>query len=1285
MISVQVGLVPTRPDLRFPQRAAENLLFPGYYYSERAGLNSLTEVANTVISIVYQGMIKLTALVRLAVGCSLVALLCVTALAMTQEAAARPDNRPVNVGAVRQAHVDPHTIILPVVDGRDIRFTRLSTEDGLSQSMVWQIVQDDQGFMWFGSQYGLNRYDGYKFKVFRHQPGVANSLSGVYIYSLFKDRSGTLWVGCDEFLDKFDPVTETFTHYRIDIAGSEGETVPVTTISQDNKGLLWLGTRRGLYRFSPSTGQIIHYRHDPNNPLSLSSDEIRTTGEDREGTFWVGTHEGLDAFDRDTGKVTLHVPLENLAPTSFYEDRFGVFWIFQLTGGGLAVFDRKTNTVTRYSFHKGHLSDSLLTGVMTAFEDRDGTLWFGTYGDGLVKFDRRGRKFIRYRNEPTKPDSLSEDNVITLFQDREGDIWTGMFMLAPNRFSTRPPLFEKFKHEPGNPDSLNGTMVNGIYEDRKGILWITTIGALNRIDRNTGQYNFYQTAGPGVSPRPIAIAEDRSGFLWLGSDSHGLTRFDPKTGALKTFRHSPTDRFSLSNDVVDRLLIDHNGTLWATTFDGLDRFDPATSHFTVYKPDKQSGALVDIEIKEDPQGALWIGTHSSGLQRFDPTAGRFTAVYQHEANDPTSLSNNRVNSVHIDHAGTMWVGTQDGLDRFDPKTGKFKTYVEQNGLSGNVVSCILDDERGNLWMSTNNGLSQFDPSKQTFRNYSAADGLPGADLTGWGACFKSSSGEMFFGGFSGGIAFHPDKVADSPYIPPVVLTDFRLFDRPVTVGADSPLKRSIEFSSALRLSHNQNVFSLEFSALSYFNPSTNRYRYKLDGLDREWHEVGSSQRLATYTTLPARMYTFRVQGATSRGAWSEPGLELAIEIMPPWWNTWWFRAVCVVLSVTLLGGFYRWRIRQLRREEKNLRDVVETIPAMAFSTRPDGSTEFVNRPWLDYTGLSEKANLDSGWQLTIHPDDLDEHLSKWQASLATGAPFENEARHRDANGAYRWFLVRAVPLRDEHGNVLKWYGTLTDIEDRKRSEQERENARKLQASLAHENRVSMMGELAASLSHELRQPITAAILNAATCLQWLTRDKPDVEEARGAASRIMRDGTRAAEIIDRLRSFYKKGAPPEREPIDVNEVVREMLVLLRSEAIRYSINMRTNLAPELPTATADRVQLQQVLMNLMLNGIEAMKETGGEITVKTEMNPDGQLLISVSDTGAGLPTDESDQIFSAFFTTKPQGSGMGLAISRSLIESHGGRLWANANDGRGATFQFTLPVEVTRSSPSLDR
>ncbi len=491
----------------------------------------------------------------------------------------------------------------------------------------------------------------------------------------------------------------------------------------------------------------------------------------------------------------------------------------------------------------------------------------------------------------------------------------------------------------------------------------------------------------------------------------------------------------------------------------------------------------------------------------------------------------------------------------------------------------------------------------------------------------------------------------------------------------------------------------------------------------------------------------------------------------------------------------------LRKSEKELRDTIDTIPATVWSALPNGSNIYANKRFVEYTGLSAEQTAGSGWQAAIHPDDLERHSGKWMEAIATGKPHESEARFRRSDGQYRWHLDRGVPLRDEDGNIVKWYGVVTDIEDRKHAEQalqrseaylaeaqrlsqtgswawspdqdikywsdecyrvlsfdpqdglprfedffqrlhpddqpgfreliqtairekaeweadyrivhpdgpvrdihvvghpvlstsghlvefvgtvidvterkcaeqEREKLRHLEADLAHINRVSTLGEMAASLSHELKQPITATISNAKACMRWLKRDKPDLEEACEASKRIVEDGKRAAHIIDRLRSLYKK-APPKRELAEINEIIGEMAVLLRGEANRYGVSIRTNLAADLPRISADRVQLQQVLMNLMLNGIEAMKEMGGVLTVKSELDQDGRMLISVSDTGVGLPAEKPDQIFSAFFTTKPQGSGMGLAISRSIIDSHGGRLWATANDGRGATFHFTLPT-----------
>jgi PAS domain S-box-containing protein len=325
----------------------------------------------------------------------------------------------------------------------------------------------------------------------------------------------------------------------------------------------------------------------------------------------------------------------------------------------------------------------------------------------------------------------------------------------------------------------------------------------------------------------------------------------------------------------------------------------------------------------------------------------------------------------------------------------------------------------------------------------------------------------------------------------------------------------------------------------------------------------------------------------------------------------------------------------------------------------------MNKGWLEYTGLSREEA--SGWEKTIHPDDLNRITGRWRASERTGQPLDYEARlRRGSDGVYRWFLIRAVPVQDKRGNIVKWCGAATDIEDRKRAEQ-------LQADLTHISRVNAMGELVASISHELAQPIMASTVNAKASLRWLQHDPPELTEARKGTEKIIEAGALASEIINRLRSLYKK-APPKQELVAINEVIGEMAGMMRGEARGHGVSIRTDLKDDLPMTVADRVQLQQVLMNLMLNGIEAMKDTGGVLAVKSQLGEDGQIHVSIHDTGPGLPLGKADQIFDAFFTTKPQGSGMGLAISKSIVESQGGRIWANGDGGRGATFHFTLPV-----------
>jgi signal transduction histidine kinase/ligand-binding sensor domain-containing protein len=796
--------------------------------------------------------------------------------------------------------LDPLLEKINLVDGNDIRFQRLSAGTGLSQTRVAWLVQDKVGFMWFGTQYGLNRYDGYKSKVFKHEPGHPDSLSCVYVRSLLVDHAGTLWVGCDRFLDRFDPATETFKHYRIYTEISNGLPTPIDRIHEDHEGVLWLATAKGLYRFDPTSGRTTRYSHNPDDPSSIAATRINVAAEDREGRLWVASAGGLDQLDAGTGKVLRHSPF-HAEVTEFHEDEFGMFW---MTGNelscALASWNLKTDTVKCHSLDyslKGIPSKAIISEIV---ESRRGIMWLSSTA-GLLKFDRTANKVIRYHNNPIDRESLESDNLIFLYQDHEGNIWTCFQAAEPNFFSEEPLPFQNFTYQRG---SLVNPLVTSIYEDKNGILWIGSMGGLNRIDRRTGTN--IVPAGSGVGNEILSILEDGKGVLFAGTFHKGLQEIKRNTGEVSPYPRGLPPQYA---SPIMQLTYDREGTLWAAMYGGVGRLDPATGRFVMYSPENDN-TIQYQKITEDKEGFLWLGAQS-GLHRFDPRTGQFK-IYGHQPDDPESLSDNRVNSLHFDQQGTLWVGTQDGLSRFNRQKGTFTNYYEKDGLAGDVVSCIQEDRNGVLWMGTNKGLSGFDAHSQQFRNFSAADGLPGQDLTGWGTCNQNPSGEMFFGGFSGATAFFPDKIANSSFVPRTVLTDFRLSGNPVLIGAGSVLKQSITWTDSITLSHQQNIFSIEFSALSFFNAETNRYRYKLDGLDTDWHEVGSNERTANYTTLPAATYTFEVQGATSRGPWSQPGAVLRIKILPAWYQTVWFRSICVTAFLLLLWAAYLLRLNELR-------------------------------------------------------------------------------------------------------------------------------------------------------------------------------------------------------------------------------------------------------------------------------------------------------------------------------------------------------------------------------------
>jgi ligand-binding sensor domain-containing protein/signal transduction histidine kinase len=828
---------------------------------------------------------------------------------------------------------EPEFVKLALSEGKDIRFAHLSSKEGLSPGQIRDIVQDDQGFLWFNTSSFLNRYDGYKFKSYTRDPAHLNYPTGGYLNFVFKDRSGLLWIASNESLDRFDPVTETSTRFPIDAKSRGSLQRPVQHISQDRAGILWLATEAGLYRLDPASGTLNRYSHDPADTASLSSSVVRSTYEDREGTLWVCTTTSLEALDRHTGSVRERIRLN--VPESIFvkvlEDHAGVLWIAYLSGNGLASYDRHTRRLTLYSFKQREPPATALSGVQAIHEDADGNLWLATSGSGLVKVDSDRRTAVLYRHSPSDPDSISEDVLMPVFEDKEGNTWVGTATTGVNRFERKPPPFQRYRHEPANPQSLLRTWVTSVYADSQENVWVGSRFGVTRIDGNSGKYSFFGEAGSAPKALSntfvISIVEDRSGYLWFGTYG-GLNRYDPRTGRFASFRHDPADSHSLSNDTVYSLIVDHRGMLWAGTGDGLSRLDdPAIGRFRSWKAEPADASPQDVTaIAEDSSGVLWLiaGT----LQRFDPATERFTAYridplepgrFERESSPFLVRSGKRISPgtsfLAIDHSGLLWVATANGLMHFDRKSEQFASYDERDGLPASVVHGILEDRDGKLWVSTAGGLSRFDPAAKTFTNFYEGDGLAGSAFEGYPAACRSRRGRMFFGSRSGLTSFWPEQiVVEQPSPPPVVLTQFSLRNLPVSPGSGSVLAKSITYTPSLTLSHDENIFSFEFAALSYVDPQRNQYRFMLEPLDHSWNRVDPSHRTANFTRVPAGNYTLRVQGSNDRGVWNEQGVTLRLEVLPPWWGTLWFRITCVGLLLALLWAGYQLRVRQLHQQ-----------------------------------------------------------------------------------------------------------------------------------------------------------------------------------------------------------------------------------------------------------------------------------------------------------------------------------------------------------------------------------
>ncbi len=814
------------------------------------------------------------------------------------------------------------------------KFTRLDAEDGLSHNRVTCFLKDDQGFMWVGTISGLNRFDGYHFKTFRFNPADTNSILSNSINSLFKGPGGQVWINTSEGVTIYDPAKESFiraTSAQFKQYGIPGGTI--TSIQKDAEGNFWfLHQLLGLFRYNPATLSTVHIEHRPADSTSVAASPITSFKISK--SMWLIHQNGvLEELDAVNTKVIYRTDeLSDLYRQQEYNyaltiDRDDDLWIYVTnTQQGVFYFNqgskklRQVNTMTSGS----RLNTNLVSGIV---EDNKGKIWIGTDHGGINLLDKKDFSIRYLLNETEDEKSLSQNSATTIYKDNEGIIWVGTYKKGINYYHEDVAKFHLYRHAVSDAGSLSYDDVNRFVEDEKGNLWIgTNGGGLIYFDRakNTFKTYLHQPANTNSLSSNVIVSLfiDHEKKLWIGTFLGGLDSFDGKS--FTHYKHNPADGGSLSNDNVWEILEDSQHNLWIGTLNGgLDLFDSKRKIFLHYKSGEgnalKSNAI--FALLEDRNKNLWIGT-TNGIDLLEKKTGRFVH-YAQDNNKKGSLSNNNVLSLLEDHDGLIWIGTQEGLNFFDPQKNEFKTFRREDGLPHNTILTLLEDEEGHLWIGTPSGLSNLVigkmPNEFTFRNYDELDGLQGREFND-NAALKLRSKELVFGGANGFNVFDPQKIRFNKTIPKVVLTDFDVFNKEVTIGqeveGDVLLNKSISETAKIKLKHRDNVFSIEFAALNFLHPQKNKYKYKLEGFDKDWVAADGSSRRVTYTNLNPGDYTFRVIASNNDGYWNEEGATLAITILPPFWKS---STAMFIYVMLIIGGLVLSQQIILQRERMKVR------------------------------------------------------------------------------------------------------------------------------------------------------------------------------------------------------------------------------------------------------------------------------------------------------------------------------------------------------------------------------
>ncbi len=1052
------------------------------------------------------------------------------------------------------------------LESQQIHFRHLTIDDGLSQNAVLSIIQDKQGYMWFGTKDGLNRYDGYNFRVFQNDPADTFSISSNYISSLFQSSGGNIWVGTlNGDLDLYHPDKETFT--RIPLPNNESR---ITCIEEDSTGSLWFGTEgNGVFRFSRSSAhapvKTEHFLHSLNTG-SLSSNFISSIRTDSKGVVWLGTAEGLDKFD-DKQNSFKHYKIETRsadAPpfppyngiTAIRQLQEGSLWLG--TPSGLVDFNI---TKGDYSFFPHHYTVfrfgwGMITDIVAA---HDGNLWLATPGE-LMLFDPSARQYRYITNDPMNAGSVSYNSVSGLWCDRTGIIWIGTPGAGINIYDPKANRFSLLTRKDVTGSRITGFSVRAICDDDEGNVWIST-EVLYKWNRKTGELKSFET----TSTRPDdfgntgawSIVKDNNGILWLGT-SQGLFSYDPVTEKYRLYKYDPGDSSGVPEKEVDAVFVDNHNRIWiATEYYFSELIDSSRGKFIHYRYNTSSARNIAAHpaIYQDKNDIFWIGT-DKGLVKFDQKLNSID-TYKNDPSNPRSLDNNFIKSICPDPRKPdkyLWIGTAGGgLNKFNKIEPSFEYFTTKDGLPNNVVYGILPDLKGNLWLSTNHGISVFNPASVSFKNFDVLDGLQSNEFNTNGF-YKSKSGEMFFGGIKGLNYFHPEEVKDNPFIPNIVITSCEVQNQSSENGNQRPVVKPFTGTSEISLSYNEDIIRLEFASLDFSAPGKNRYSYKLENFNDNWINAGTHHS-ATFTHLPAGEYIFRVRGSNNDGVWNEEGASLRIIIFPPWWQTWW--------AYTVYGFLFLLGLYILRRYELNRMNLKNELKV-------------------------EKVESDSLRQLD---------------QLKT-----------------RFF---------------------------------------------------------ANISHEFRTPLTLILGQVESVLS----SNIGVKE-KGKLHIANRNARRLLTLINQLLDISKIEAGGMKLNAGQHNIVsflKSLFYSFESLAESKRITLKFESPYEYIPVIYEPDKMEKVFYNLISNAFK-FTPSGGEIKVKVNTINPVFAEICFIDTGRGIPADRISKIFDRFYqgdnsnTREYEGTGIGLALARELIELHKGEISVKSKVDEGTVFTILLPL-----------